>query len=244
MATATAVDTDEGQGSTLVTSTLVVMKRAVLRYLRTPQVIVIGTAQGVLFMLIFQYVFGGAIGLGGSTHGLSYVNFLIPGFITTGLLFTGMTGTVAVAEDFAQGFIDRLRLLRRPRTAVRSGRVLADTSFCTWSAAIMVLVGFAVGFRLHGTALQGIEAFLLLIVFAFAFEWLFLWLGMISGNPQAAQGMGLLVVPWVFISSAFVPVESMPGWLQAIAKYQPVTFMVNAVRTLTQGRAAEIVLGH
>ena len=108
----------------------------------------------------------------------------------------------------------------------------------------MVLVGFAVGFRLHGTALQGMEAFLLLIVFAFAFEWLFLWLGMISGNPQAAQGMGLLVVPWVFISSAFVPVESMPGWLQAIAKYQPVTFMVNAVRTLTQGRAAEVVLGH
>src|SRR5204863_674503 len=107
MATTTATGTyaDEGQGSSLITSTLVVMKRAVLRYLRTPQIIVVGTMQGVLFLLIFRYVFGGAIGSGG----LSYVNFLVPGFVATGLLFTGMSASIAVAEDQEQGFIDRLR---------------------------------------------------------------------------------------------------------------------------------------
>jgi ABC-2 type transport system permease protein len=89
-----------------------------------------------------------------------------------------------------------------------------------------------------------LEAFGLLVLFAFAFEWLFILLGMLAGNVQAAQGMGLLVVPWTFISSAFVPVHSMPGWLRAIANHQPETFMVDAVWALTQGEAAQAMLGH
>src|SRR5207248_6808360 len=95
---------------------------------------------------------------------------------------------------------------------------------------------------LHGSVGQALEAFALLIVFAFAFEWLFVLLGMLAGNAQAAQGMALLVFPWTFISSAFVPVQTMPGWMQAIANHQPVTFMVDAVRALTQGQAAQAVL--
>ena len=232
--------TTNGSASSLGTSTRVIAKRAVLRYLRTPQIIVVGTLQGVLFLLIFRYVFGGAIGSGG----LSYVNFLVPGFITTGLLFTGMTGSVAIAEDLQQGFVDRLRSLPIPRSSVLGGRALADTAFCTWSALIMILVGFAVGFRMHAPWINLLYSFGLLILFAFSFEWIFILLGEVAGNPQAAQGMGLLVVPFTFVSSAFVPVESMPGWMQTIAAHQPVTFMVNAVRTLTQGEIAERVLGH
>jgi ABC-2 type transport system permease protein len=232
--------TANGSAGSLGTSTRVVAKRAVLRYWRTPQIIVVGTLQGVLFLLIFRYVFGGAIGSGG----LSYVNFLVPGFITTGLLFTGMTGSVAVAEDREQGFVDRLRSLPIPRSSVLGGRAIADTAFCAWSVLVMTAVGFAVGFRMHAPWINLLWSFGLLLLFAFSFEWIFILLGEIASNPQAAQGMGLLVVPFTFVSSAFVPVASMPGWLQTIAAHQPVTFMVNAVRTLTQGEIAERVLGH
>ena len=231
-----------GHAASLAASTRVVAKRAALRYLRTPQIMVLGTIQGVMFLLIFRYVFGGAIGLPGFPF--AYVNFLVPGFITTGVLFTGMGAATAVAEDLEQGFIDRLRSLPIPRTSVLAGRALADTAMATWSAAISAVVAFAVGFRIHGTAVQALEAFGLLVLFAFVFEWLFVLLGMLAGNAQAAQGMALLVFPFTFISSAFVPVDSMPGWMQAIGNHQPITFMVDAVRALTQGPAAEALLGH
>ena len=107
---------------------------------------VVGTVQGALFLLIFRYVFGGAIGAGG----LDYVDFLVPGFITTGLLFAGMGAAAGMAEDLEQGFVDRLRSLPIPRSAVLAGRALADTALLVWSLAITAAVGFAVGFRLHG----------------------------------------------------------------------------------------------
>ncbi|HXJ66442.1 MAG TPA: ABC transporter permease [Actinomycetota bacterium] len=229
------------QPTTLLASTLVVAKRALKKFMRTPQLVVLGTIQGVMFLLIFRYVFGGAIGLPG---GLDYVNFLVPGFITTGVLFGGMSASIAMAEDMEQGFVDRLRSLPMPRSSVLTGRSVADTVIQTWSTTLMVIVGFVVGFRIHGTIGAAILAYLLLIVFGFAFEWLFLFLGMAAGNAQAAQGMALLVFPFTFISSAFVPVDSLPGVLKVIATHQPITFMVNAVRTLTQGKAAEVLLGH
>jgi ABC transporter DrrB family efflux protein len=172
------------------------------------------------------------------------VNFLVPGFITTGVLFGGMGASIAMAEDMEQGFVDRLRSLPMPRSSVLTGRSVADTVIQAWSTTLMVIVGFIVGFRIHGTVGAAILAYLLLIVFGFAFEWLFLFLGMTAGNAQAAQGMALLVFPFTFISSAFVPVQTLPGVLKVIAEHQPITYMVNAVRALTQGRAAEILLGH
>jgi ABC transporter DrrB family efflux protein len=228
------------QPTTLLASTLVVAKRALKKFMRTPQLVVLGTIQGVMFLLIFRYVFGGAIGVAG----IDYVNFLVPGFITTGVLFGGMGASIAMAEDMEQGFVDRLRSLPMPRSSVLTGRSVADTVIQAWSTTLMVIIGFVVGFRIHGTVGAAILAYLLLIVFGFAFEWLFLTLGMVAGNAQAAQGMALLVFPFTFISSAFVPVQSMPGVLKVIAEHQPITFMVNAVRTLTQGRAAEVLLGH
>jgi ABC transporter DrrB family efflux protein len=229
------------QPTTLLASTLVVARRALKKFMRTPQLVVLGTIQGVMFLLIFRYVFGGAIGLPG---GLDYVNFLVPGFITTGVLFGGMGASIAMAEDMEQGFVDRLRSLPMPRSSVLTGRSVADTVIQTWSTTLMVIVGFVVGFRIHGTIGAAILAYLLLIVYGFAFEWLFLTLGMVAGNAQAAQGMALLVFPFTFISSAFVPVQTLPGILKVIAEHQPITYMVNAVRALTQGRAAEVLLGH
>jgi ABC-2 type transport system permease protein len=218
----------------LAASTLGIARRGLLKFLRTPQLAVVGTLQGALFLLIFRYVFGGAIDAGG----LDYVDFLVPGFITTGLLFTGMGAAAGVAEDLEQGFVDRLRSLPIPRGAVLTGRALADTALGVLSLAITSAISFAVGFRLHGGPAGALAAFGLLVVFGFAFEWMFITLGLVAGTPQAAQGLALIV------SSAYVPVASMPGWMQAFAEHQPLTVMVDAVRALTQGPAAEAMLGH
>jgi ABC-2 type transport system permease protein len=224
----------------LWTSTIGIAKRSVLKFLRTPQLVILGTIQGAMFLLIFRYVFGGAIGAGG----LSYVDFLVPGFITTGVLFAGMGAAAGVAEDLEQGFVDRLRSLPIPRSAVLAGRALADTGMQLWGLIITTAIGFAVGFRIHGSVLDAVAAFGLLILLGFAFEWLFITLGMFAGSAQAAQGLALMVFPLTFVSSAYVPVETMPGWLQAFAEHQPLTVMVDAVRALTQGPAAELQLGH
>jgi ABC-2 type transport system permease protein len=227
--------------ASLAVSTLGIAKRGLLKYLRTPQLVVLGTIQGALFLLIFRYVFGGAIGADG---GLSYVDFLVPGFITTGILFSGMGAAAGVAEDLQQGLVDRLRSLPIPRSAVLAGRALADTAVLVWGLLITAAIGFAVGFRLHGSLTDALAAFGLLVVFGFAFEWLFLTLGLFAGTPQAAQGLALLVFPLTFVSSAYVPLQTMPGWLQGFAEHQPITVMVDAVRVLTQGPAAEALLGH
>jgi ABC-2 type transport system permease protein len=230
-----------GRTASLGASTLQIAKRAVLRYLRTPQLIVLGTIQGAMFLLIFRYVFGGAIALPG---GLPYVDFVVPGFITTGVLFSGMGSATGVAEDLEQGFVDRLRSLPVPRVSFLTGRAVADTAWNAWGLIVTAAIGFAVGFRLHGSVPDALAALGLCVVFGFAFEWLFIMLGLIAGTPQAAQGMALLVFPFTFISSAYVPVKSMPGWLQAFASHQPLTYMVDAVRALTQGPAAEALIGH
>jgi ABC-2 type transport system permease protein len=224
----------------LAASTIGIARRSLLKFWRTPQLVVVGTLQGALFLLIFRYVFGGAISAGG----LDYVDFLVPGFVTTGLLFTGMGAAAGMAEDLEQGFIDRLRSLPIPRSAVLAGRALADTALGAWSLVITSAISFAVGFRLHGGLAHGLAAFGLLLVFGSAFEWMFITLGLVARTPQAAQGLSLMVFPLTFVSSAYVPVESMPGWMQAFAQHQPLTVMVDAVRALTQGPAAEALLGH
>lgn len=224
----------------LFSSTLVIAKRTWLKFIRTPQLVVVGTVQGAMFLLIFRYVFGGAIVSGN----LSYVNFLAPGFITTGIIWQGMASAAGIAEDHDQGFFDRLRSLPIPRSSVLAGRAVADTATQTWGLTIMTIIGFAVGFRLHAPIGNAVFAFALIILYSFAFEWVFITLGLFAGNAQAAQGMSLMLIPFTFVSSAFVPVESMPGGLQAVAEYQPITYMVDAVRTLTQGARLEAELGH
>jgi ABC-2 type transport system permease protein len=228
------------RGAGLVRSTSTVTRRALLRYVRTPQLIVMATLQMTMFFLIYRYLFGGAIHIAG----LPYVDYLVPGFIATGVLFSGIGAAVATAEDLQQGFIDRLRSLPIARSSVLTARAIADTLILALAAAVTVAIAFAVGFRLHGSALDGVAAFGLVIAFGFAFEWLFITIGLLAGNAQAAQGMGMIVFPFAFISSAYIPVATMPGWLQVFAKHQPLTYMVDATRALTLGPHAQALLGH
>lgn len=216
-----------------------VARRTVLRNVRTPQVFVIGLIQGALFLLIFRFVFGGAI-----TSGIRYVDFLVPGFVGTGVLFSGMGSATGVAQDLTEGLFDRLRSLPVPRLAVVAGRVVADTALAGLGLAVTTGVGFAVGFRTSAAILSLLTAVALCLFSAFAFTWMFVWLGILAGTPQAAQGFGLLVFPFTFVSSAFVPVESMPGWMQVFARNQPLTQLVNATRAFSLGDRAPEVLGH
>ena len=218
-----------------------VATRTLKQFVRTPALIVGATAQGVLFLLIFRYVFGGAVAHTGS---LSYVDFLVPGFVVTGVLFQGMGAASGVADDVEGGLFDRLRSLPIRLLSIVTGRVGADSTLVAWGVLVMTVVGFAVGFRLGGTTAAGLAAFGLTILYGFAFVWMFITMGLAAGSPQAAQGLSFLVFPLSFVSSAYVPVSTMPGWMQGFATYQPMTPMVNTVRILTGGPAAQALLGH
>ena len=212
--------------------------RTVKQFIRTPQLLVVNAVTSVMFLLIFRYVFGGAI----QTGDVEYVDFLIPALAAVSGLFAG--GAVGVAEDADSGLFDRLRSLPVPRPAVLLGRSMADTALISWGTVITLIVGFAVGFRVHGGVMGAIAGLALCVLFAAAFSWLQIFLGLVSGTAQAAQGISFSVFPLIFVSSAYVPVESMPGWLQPVAENQPVTAMVGSVRALTLGGDTEALLGH
>lgn len=229
------------RGASLLVGSTLVAKRALLKFMRTPQLVIGSVAQMVLFLICFRYVFGGAIA---TTGGVPYVDFLVPGFIATGVFFALIGSAVGVAEDLQHGFVDRLRSLPIPRSSLLLGRLLADTAAVTFNLAVATGIGFAVGFRLHGSVLEGIAAFGMCVVLAVGVECVFLWLGLLAKTGQAAQQMSMIVFPFTFLSSAYVPVQTMPSWLQVFAQNQPITPMVDAVRALTLGSSAPGVLGH
>ncbi len=159
-------------------------------------------------------------------------------------MFFGAASAAGVAQDVEQGFQDRLRSLPIPRSAVIAGRCLADTALGTWTLGVTTAVGFAVGFRLHAGLGSAVAAFGLCVLFSFAFAWLFITVGLTAGDAQTAQAMSILVIPLAFLSSAFVPVSTMPSWLQPLANNQPVTIMVDAVRCLAAGPDVSALLHH
>jgi ABC transporter DrrB family efflux protein len=214
-----------------VTTALTIGGRTTSKLLRTPQVFGIAVVQSVVFLLMFRYVLGGAIGVSGVT----YVEFLVPGFVVSGLLFTGGGSSVAVAEDVSSGIYDRFRSLPISDHSVLAGRAMADAFLMTLVGLVTLGVGFVIGFRMHTSVADFVLAIALLVVFALAFAFVFVFLGLASGNAQAAQGLSILAVPFSFISSAFVPIATMPGAVQAFAKAQPLTFMVNSWRGLLLG---------
>jgi ABC-2 type transport system permease protein len=222
----------------LVPSAIAVGTRTLRKFVRTPQLVVMGFVQGAMFLLSFRYVFGGAI----NVDGMPYVDFLVPGYVTTMVLFVGGGAAVGVAEDVGHGFFDRLRSLPISRASILAGRALADTLLVTWSLVLVTALGFAVGFRLHASLPQALGAFGLCVLFGFAFEWAFILIGLLAGNPQAATGMSMAVFPFSFVSSAYIPTATMPSWLRGFAANQPVTMMVNAVRSLTDGPRMPLLL--
>lgn len=219
-------------GGSYLTTAVGVAKRTLLQFFRTPQVLMMGTIQGALFLFMFRYVFGGAIRV---AEGLKYVDFMVPGFLVTTILWIGMSAAAGVAEDANGGLYDRLRSLPVPRSAVMLGRSLADAALVTWGLLITAGIGFAVGFRPPGSITGIVAGFLLIIVGGWALSWVFILMGLISSSAQAAQGLSMLVIPFSFVSSANVPVSSMPGWMQPFAANQPITVLCNAARALMLG---------
>jgi ABC-2 type transport system permease protein len=229
-----------GRRPSLWTTSVAVAARTVRKFWRTPQLVVINTLNGAMFLLIFRYVFGGAI----DTGPVRYVDFMIPGLVVVGVLFSGAAAAAGVAEDVQQGFFDRLRSLPVRRTALLGGRSVGDTALVALGALITTAIGFLVGFRLGAPVTDGLAALGLVVVYGFAFTWLFIFIGLTSGTAQATQAMSMLAFPFAFVSSAYVPVDSMPGWLQLFARNQPFTSMVNAVRSLVLEDPTAAGLGH
>ena len=220
-------------GAALPAATCESARRTVLKYLRTPQLLVLLPIQCGLFLFIFRYIFGGAIATGST---VAYVDFIATGFIVTVILWSAMYTPAGVAEDAASGVHDRLRSLPIPPTAVMAGWSLADTALGCWTILTTTALALAFGFRTHGDAPAVLLAGALLVAAAYAFSWVFISLGLVAGNAQAAQGMAtLIVVPFSFVSNAFVPTDALPDWMQPVASHQPVTVIINAVRCLTLG---------
>ncbi len=206
--------------------------RNLRRIVRTPRLLVLASIQPVMFVLLFRYVFGGAI----QTPGLDYVEYLLPGVFVQTALFGGASTSVGLADDLRSGIIERFRSLPMARSAVLAGRTLADLVRNVVVLALMLAVGVAVGFRFQGGVGANLAGLGLVLAFGYAFSWVFALIGLLVGDPESAQVAGFLpLFPLVFASSAFVPVASMPGWLQAFATVQPVSITVDAVRALVTG---------
>lgn len=219
----------------LVSDTLVIAERNLVRLPRAPDLLLAFTVQPVMFVLLFVYVFGGAI----STPGYDYVDFLIPGIIVQNIAFGGFVTAIGLNEDLSKGLIDRFRSLPMARPAVLAGRTMADIVTNFISMTILIITGLIIGFSFDATPLEIVGGVLLLLLFGYAFSWVFALLGLIVKSPEAANSIGFIAVfPLTFISSAFVPVDSMPEGLQWFAEINPFTIVVDAMRALWVGAPA------
>ncbi len=245
--TATTVTTDTGlttRRSPLASAfsdTMAVAQRNLIALRRTPQLVVFSTIQPVIFVLMFRYVFGGAI----KVPGLPYVDYLMPGIFVQTAVFGSLGTAIGLANDLKSGLLERFQSLPMARSAVLVGRTTADLFRNVFVVALMACVGFLVGFRVHTNLWMLAFGMLLVLLFSYALTWIFATVGLVTGDPETAQAAGFPVLaPLVFASSAFVPVSSMPGWLQAFAAHQPVSVTASAVRALVLGNdTAQQLLG-
>ena len=200
---------------------------------RVPQLLIFATIQPVIFVLMFRYVFGGAISAPGYAH---YVDYLMPGIFAQTVAFGAVSTGVGLADDLGKGLLERFRSLPMARSAVLAGRTLADLVRNVLVVSLMCLVGFMVGFRVQTNPLAFVAAIGIMLLFAFSLSWIFAVVGLATKDPESAQAAAFpFLAPLVFASSSFVPLRSMPGWLQVFAARQPVTITVDAVRALTHG---------
>jgi len=215
-----------------LSDTLVLAKRSLLRIPRAPDLLLSFTVQPIMFVLLFAYVFGGAI----QTPGFDYIDFLMPGILVQTMAFGGFVTALGLSEDLKKGLVDRFRSLPMSRGAVLAGRTLADIATNTISIVVMLVVGILVGFSFDADAASIVLGLLLLLVFGYAFSWVFAFIGLSSSSPEASQALGFIIIfPLTFVSSAFVPVDSMPAALQAFAEINPFTITVDAMRALFLG---------
>ena len=202
--------------------------------LRNPDLLVFATIQPIMFVVLFVYVFGGAVSIPGYS---SYQQFVVPGIFAQTIVFGSVYTALGLAEDMSKGFIDRLRSLPMYQPAVLIGRTLSDLLRNLFTFFVMLIVGFVVGFRLYGGIGRSIVATLLLLAFAYAFSWIQAFIGLSVKSVEAANSAGFIwMFPMTFISSAFVSTETMPDWLQKVADVNPFTIVTNATRALYNGK--------
>lgn len=218
----------------VVSDSITIAWRTMLAVVRNPQLLVVDTATPIMFVLLFAFVFGGAI----QTPGISYVTFLMPGIFVQTVVFGGTGTAIGIAEDLQKGIVDRFRSLPMAPSGVLIGRTLADLVRNAYTVLIMTGVGFLIGFRFSGTVVEFALALALVVLFGYAISWLSANIGLRASSAQAAQGAIFIpIFPLTFVSSAFVPIDTMPSWLQPIAQGNPVTIVVNAARGLILGTA-------
>ena len=219
----------------LVSDTLTLTRRNLLAVTRIPEALFFSTVQPIMFVLLFRYVFGGAI----HTDAGSYVNYLLPGIFVQTVAFGSVSTSIGLAEDLQKGLIERFRALPMSRGAVLLGRTTADLIRNVFVIIIMTVVGLLVGFRPSTGALSYLAGIALILLFAYALSWFFAIVGLSAPNSETAQVMSFpLIFPLTFVSAAFVPLSSMPSWMQGFATYQPFSVTVSACRSLMVGPAS------
>jgi ABC transporter DrrB family efflux protein len=218
--------------SDTVSDIIVMTRRDVLRYVRLPQLLVFNAMLNVVLLLLFNYVFGGAI----STGGVKYIQFFLPGFLAQTVVFGSTQTSVGIAEDLSKGLIDRFRSLPMARSAFLAGRVIADAIRYIILILLIIAIGVAVGFSFENGVGPVIAGIALTVLFGIALTWVGVFIGISVKNTEAAQVAGFVwVFPIVFASSLYVPIVTMPSWLQAFANVNPFTPMVDTIRALSLG---------
>jgi ABC-2 type transport system permease protein/oleandomycin transport system permease protein len=219
----------------LATDTAIMAERNLLRLPRKPELLIAFTVQPIMFLLLFRYVFGGAI----QTGGLSYIEFLLPGIVVQNIAFGGFVTAIGLNEDVHKGLIDRFRSLPMARPAVLAGRTLSDVVTNLVAMCVLVITGVIIGFSFHTSVPEVLAGLGLLLLFGYAFSWVFAFVGLVASTPESANSMAFLAVfPLTFISSAFVPVATMPTPLKQFAQVNPFTIVVDAIRALWIGTPA------
>ncbi len=219
----------------LVSDTLTLTRRNILAVTRIPEALFFSTVQPIMFVLLFRYVFGGAI----QTSAGNYVDYLMPGIFVQTVAFGSVSTSIGLADDLQKGIIERFRALPMSRGAVLLGRTTADLIRNIFVVIVMTVVGLLVGFRPSTGVLSYLAGVGLILLFAYALSWGFAIVGLTASNSETAQVMSFpLIFPLTFVSSAFVPVDKMPSWLQGFATYQPFSVTVSACRSLMIGAAA------
>jgi ABC-2 type transport system permease protein/oleandomycin transport system permease protein len=243
----TAVTTTAGAGAVVapkvarprvVGDAMVIAWRNLMNIRRNPQLLVFATIQPVIFILNFRYVFGGAIDTQ-SLGGIAYVNYLMPGIFVQTVVFGALTTAVGLAGDLHLGVIERFKSLPIARSAVLTGRTTADLARNFFVMILMCVVGFAVGWRILSDVWGLLAAIGLILAFSYSLSWIFAFVGLSVKDAETAQAASFpILAPLIFASSAFIPVETMPGWLQPWAEHQPVSVVCDAARDLTLGLPA------
>ena len=221
--------------STTLSDTLVLARRSLKRIPRQPDLLVAYTIQPIMFLLLFRYVFGGAI----RTPGYDYIDFLLPGIIAQSMTFGGFVTAIGLTDDLRKGLIDRFRSLPMARSAVLAGRTLADVVTNAFQLGLMLGVGVLIGFGFNTSVPKAVGGVLLMLLFGYAFSWVFAFIGLRSSSPESAQALGFIAIfPLTFASSAFAPPDSMPDWLETFAENNPFSTVVDALRHLWLGAPA------